>query len=241
MASGGDTGFTAAVATEAGAAEQLNQIMQAWGGGEDRGVPLDLTEVEHATSYAVDVRNKETGSSLVARFRNAANEVLLTLVKEAVTIGKALTCSGTATFVGAVTLPDSTVATAKIADNAVDDTKVGNRVPALTRRQGGSATAWGDTGTTDYTPTTVRIQAGTLSMGFIASGALASEVVTFPVAFSDTPLVFVQGRNSDAIYPGWIITDATIIGAASFVAKARNTHASLSVSIAMNWLAIGPE
>ena len=106
MASGGSTGFTRSVTGEEGAAEETNQLMAAWEGDDDRGVPLDLTEVEHATKYALDVRNKEATSSLVARYRNAAGEELLALVKEAVRIGKPCTFSGTVTFRDTVTMPD---------------------------------------------------------------------------------------------------------------------------------------
>ena len=121
-------------------------------------------------------------------------------------------------------LADGAVDTAaRLANDIVDDTKVGNRVPALTRRQGGSATDWGTVGETTYTPGAVRIQAGR----FAATGT--GETITFPVAFSYSPLVFI---TTDAPpYPGAVwYTTATAFNAIG-----------LSDGINVMWLAIGPE
>lgn len=121
-------------------------------------------------------------------------------------------------------LADGAVDTAaRLANDIVDDTKVGNRVPALTRRQGGSATDWDEYGTTNYTPTAVRMQVGK------CDSPGASLTVTFPVAFSDAPLVWIT--TNDPAYPG-AVTGAFYNG---FTAN------GLQASVMVSWLAIGPE
>lgn len=65
-------------------------------------------------------------------------------------------------------IQNSAVTTAKINNDAIDDTKAGNRIIQLYRRQGGSANDWGSTGTTTYTPTTIREQVGSIRhTGFV--------------------------------------------------------------------------
>lgn len=128
-------------------------------------------------------------------------------------------------------LADEAVTTAKIEDNAIDDTKAGDRVPQFYRRQGGGTTNWSTTGTTNYTPSAVRMQAGMFQ--WVGSVSAGTENITFPVAFSDVPLVFVQVRtginvttrasaNSTTLTVQWI-ADATI------------------TELRFQWLAIGPE
>lgn len=129
--------------------------------------------------------------------------------------------------------------TATLANNIVDDTKAGNRVPQFYRRQGGSATIWSTSGTTSHTPTAVRMQAGCREWtgGAIDTGVIA---VTFPTAFAYAPLVVttiyaasdaqnditvaIQGPTTTAVNLVWIDTGG-------------GTHTSVKI----NWLAIGPE
>jgi hypothetical protein len=84
-----------------------------------------------------------------------------------------------------------TVATAGIALNAVDDTIAGDRVPQFYRRQGGSATDWTVQGTTSRTPAAVREQVGVARVSFSSSSS-ASVTITFPVAFSNKPIVMAS-------------------------------------------------
>ncbi len=113
--------------------------------------------------------------------------------------------------------------TARLANDVVDDTKVGNRVPALTRRQGGSATNWSTPGTTAYTPTAVRMQAGR------CEAAGAQLVINFPVAFSAYPLVLITSNVPS--FPG------AVFGASESLA----TVTGLEAGVIITWLAIGPE
>jgi hypothetical protein len=111
-------------------------------------------------------------------------------------------------------IEDLAVTAAKIANNAVDDTKAGNRVPQVYRRQGGDANDWAYVGDTDYTPGAVRIQCG-----YNATAGSASKVINFPVAFSYDPLVFVTVTAAaprlvrrGAVYPGSVVITITDSG-----------------------------
>lgn len=126
---------------------------------------------------------------------------------------------------------------AKIAADAVDDTKVGDRVPAFTRRQGGSATNWRTPGATTRTPGAVRMQAGSVSVPDTAGGTVPDTVVTFPVAFSDVPLVFVSQINE-----GTLITSKVLdVTASQMTLRATATAGGGPWSAEVHWLAIGPE
>jgi hypothetical protein len=115
-------------------------------------------------------------------------------------------------------------ATAKLANNIVDDTKVGDRVPALTRRQGGHATDWMLPGTTTYTPGAVRMQCGSVNVGSAAT-------ITFPIAFSAPPIVIIVPltiqESNDHLQNVTATQFQTIYGHST-------THA-------LHWIAIGPE
>lgn len=89
--------------------------------------------------------------------------------------------------VTAAKLASNAVETAKINAFAVNDTKLGNRAPALTRRRGGSSSNWSTSGSTVYTPDGILIQVGASS-----TNASGNASVSFPVAFSVTPIVFLQ-------------------------------------------------
>lgn len=130
-----------------------------------------------------------------------------------------------------VHIGDSQVTAAKIANDSVDDTKVGDRVAQVYRRQGGDATAWDDYGLTNYTPAAVRIQVGQIYE------LDSSATVTFPVAFSASPLVFVTSRGPS----GGIIFDVFSVSATAFGVTGMNHDGSFPTSMLFSWLAIGPE
>ena len=128
---------------------------------------------------------------------------------------------------------DGSIDTAHLANDSVDDTKVGNRVPQLYRRQGGGV-YWYTAGTTDYTPTTVRMQTGSMST---ATGYS----VTFPVAFSEKPTVFLSrgelgiGQEKDVTF------GITGISTTGFTYWTWDISASTVGTAVILWLAIGPE
>jgi hypothetical protein len=133
-------------------------------------------------------------------------------------------------------MADNSVGTSEIVNDAVDDTKVGDRVPQFYRRQGGSATIWTTKGTTTYTPTSVRMQAGSIEW---TGGAAAEGIVTvtFPTAFSFAPLVFTQFYHATSFQ---IFTEPQTTSTTQVAIKWYNTIESL-ISLTIYWFAVGPE
>ena len=129
-----------------------------------------------------------------------------------------------------VKIAANAVTAAKIAADAVDDTKVGNRVPQFYRRQGSHASDWTIAGTTTYTPTTVRMQAGAVQVSPIGGFA-----VTFPTAFSGKPLVFVEAENYV------LLACLTSTSATGFTVQLWNVAAGVESAGGVHWFAVGPE
>lgn len=130
------------------------------------------------------------------------------------------------------------VTTSMIQANAIDDTLAGNRVPQFYRRQGGNATDWNTPGTTTYTPAAVRMQAGVVSVGNLAAGAEGTASITFPVAFSAKPLVFVSpgGPAADEC-TAWVAFGYSTTGFTGYVKNLSGTEKEMYLF----WQAIGPE
>lgn len=136
--------------------------------------------------------------------------------------------------------PNIMVGIDNIDDDSIDDTKAGNRVPQFYRRQGGSATSWDWAGPTNYTPTSVRMQAGRQSVGISNGNTEGTVVVTYPVAFSHEPLVFLSLAYTSRTSSFWVIGDTTA-SALTIYARRPATETSEGAILAVNWLAIGPE
>ena len=128
------------------------------------------------------------------------------------------------------------ISTAEVANDAIDDTKAGNRVLRLDRRQGGHATNWPTTGTTAYTPTGVRMQAGAANWTGTSANT-GSKTVTFPSAFSAIPLVFC------IVYWGTpdILCTCSMSSADQFTVVWRDVQGANHTFMPIWWLAIGPE
>lgn len=139
-----------------------------------------------------------------------------------------------ADIVDGTKIEDSAVDTEHIAADSVDDTKAGNRVPQFYRRQGGDTTDWDTAGTTAYTPSAVRMQGGVKAWtGSASEGTLT---VTFPVAFSAKPLVFVA-----PITPATIVTSIQAALTTSVNIYWRDTEGGAATTVNISWLAIGAE
>lgn len=141
------------------------------------------------------------------------------------------------------------VTTAKLALDSVDDTIVGNRVPALTRREGGSATDWSVGGTTDYTPGAVRMQAGAIDMTIGIGNYGVAATITYPVAFSQPPLILATARDLNTGLAGLpsataaIIVDGASPNAQALITASRPVNQSTAATwlVGVNWVAIGQE
>lgn len=135
------------------------------------------------------------------------------------------------------------VATGMIANDAVDDTKAGNRVPQFYRRQGGSSTNWNTTGATAYTPGAVRMQAGVTSVTVPAASTSAATLVTFPVAFSYAPvIIYSLGAPTTAALAYFRgLSNYSLFGTGCYIQVTLDTAPGVDRDFQINWLAIGPE
>lgn len=130
------------------------------------------------------------------------------------------------------------VATAGVANDAIDDTKVGNRVPQFIRRQGGNSANWGTAGTSNYTPGMVRMQSGSIQVTHPGGSQSSTVSVTFPVAFSQVPQVFLTTAVSDY----YLAHKFFYITATEFSFNMLTVDgASVSSPYTVQWLAVGPE
>ena len=179
---------------------------------------ITLTDVRQFAHFATMVRTEMLDSNVEGKLVNDGNSHT-----HAGGSGAPIPATGLAN--GAVDT------TARMADNIVDDTKVGNRVPQFYRRQGGSATDWTTPGTTERTPTTVRQQAGS-----ITTDASLNVTVTFPVAFSQPPLVFCQIEGN---VRGMVIIPSAVT-ASQFVVRVELDGGVQSAQTVF-WFAVGAE
>ena len=135
------------------------------------------------------------------------------------------------------------IGTAQLAADSVDDTKVGNRVPQFYRRQGGSSVNFRTAGITNFTPSGgLRIQWGVITVSVGTGQANPQQTVTFPVAFSDVPNVFLQPLDSNArqyhhAAQGETATDFVI----SLWENGLSGSFGSTFTATLGWWAIGPE
>ena len=131
------------------------------------------------------------------------------------------------------------VATSKLADNAVDDAKAGDRVPAFIRRQGGSDADWNAPGASNFTPGRVTMLCGITSVT-VSSGFGAYVDVTLPVALSKPLLYTSITYQSSVTVPREYTSYAVALNNTTIrVYGKRNSSWIESVQLDVAWLAIG--
>lgn len=109
----------------------------------------------------------------------------------------------------------------------LSDTANSNFMQFPISRQGGSATAWGTAGTTAYAETDATIQSGVVE---VVTGATGT-TLTFPVAFSDVPILILGGIADSAAHP---VPNYSSLSATNVVIK----HDSAGTR-GVPWIAIG--
>lgn len=161
--------------------------------------------------------------------------------------GYVLRRSGTSVAFGQIAaagIANGAVTNAKLADDSVDDTKAGNRVPQFPRRQGGDSANWNTPGISNYTPTMVRMQGGMEDINLGVGISENTVAITFPVAFSNVPLIWVtmqlrSGMNPDTTTYTAFVDSVSASGVTLRIARSATTDGSVTPYI--QWLAIGPE
>ena len=114
----------------------------------------------------------------------------------------------------------------------------GIKEASISNRQGGDPTDFHMHGTTNYVPTNQKIQIG---VGEWSSGGApansGSFTITFPVAFSDTPMLFLNCMINDSNSP--IVFVVTVIS--NSTAEVSWTMSETGASdVQYSWMAIGP-
>jgi len=102
------------------------------------------------------------------------------------------------------------------------------------RRQGGSASDWTTTGTTtyDYSATDIKVQVGSAAI------SAADTAITYPVAYTNKPMVFLTTSSSTTVnaFPRYKIS--TITTTQVFVTQVSDAGA-VSTTESVNWMALG--
>ena len=102
----------------------------------------------------------------------------------------------------------------------------------LESRQGGSATAWGTAGTTDYSASSIMVQIG--SVAWSGSASNDNFTVTYPDAFSYTPIILITPLSNNAR----VTATAFTVGATTFDIYWESD--TTETSLVFFWMAIGP-
>jgi len=199
--------------------------------------PVTLYDVNGVTNWISGIDNSDSDKFKIASSAALGTNDRLTIDTSGnVTVGGTVTVGalGGTGVVDATQLASNAVTTAKVADDSITSAKAGDMLPALLGRQGGSASAWLTAGTNNYTSSvTPRIQFGSVAVSLSASPT-GSANVTFPVAFSGTPVIFFQSLDN-------FIASGSPSASAVSVALRYVPGTNLTTSIGVSWLAIGPE
>lgn len=150
-----------------------------------------------------------------------------------------LDVSGSARVSSNLSVGNNLTATGNLAVTG-DMTRGGAPVPNLYRRQGGSASAWATAGNSNHIPGQTRMQAGVTSVSVTGASGNGSTAITFPVAFSNTPIVLVSIVSSSPSTPIATVR-APSVAASGFTAQIRQESGGGDNTYTVSWLAIGPE
>ena len=95
-----DNGIHKSIGRKLDSYYDLNQIIEAWEGDEDKGQPLKLTAINDAVNYAVDIRNLDPTNSYGLRVRNASGEPFSGQIRASALLGKNMTVASGVTIDG---------------------------------------------------------------------------------------------------------------------------------------------
>lgn len=216
------------------------------------GTPIDaakLNKIEqaledaHADGFVTNAKIRDSaGRSVIGRAGATTGDVAdITAISDTV-LGRRGANDLAFGQVQSTQIQNGQVLTVNIGDLNVTQGKLAPGASKLTNRQGGSATNWRTKGITNYTPAAVRMQSGVIEIPISDLNYTGSVSVTFPVAFSNTPIVMVSVAIATGINPGVGLHVETPAGSASavtiWVGRTANSGSAL---VEVNWLAIGPE
>lgn len=132
---------------------------------------------------------------------------------------------------------------AGIADGTIDSDKIGNLIPKIVGRVGGSANDWNTAGSTEYTPGVVRCCMGVASVTISAGNGNGNAAVAFITGsyFDYKPIVICSIINVG----GGVIYSASAdsVSSTGFTANLTRTDGGVQgvdVTIDIAWIAFGP-
>jgi len=102
----------------------------------------------------------------------------------------------------------------------------------ILRRKGGSASDWNTGGTTTYTPTAPKFQAGSVSVTFTNNGTAS---VTYPIAFTNKPIPILSVEEDIGV----VIVNSEGHLNSGFGLRLWDINTSGSITVTVYWLAIG--
>ena len=150
----------------------------------------------------------------------------------------------TATTIGDMSYASATDALSRLAIGSASQLLATNSgatapewVSLVPKREGGHASNWTTSGTTEYTPTNAIIQAGSINVDATTGSGpyYGTSAVTYPDTFGQVPLVFLTPIYATDVYvDAKISTNPTTSGF-----TARVVSSGSSSGIAVMWLAIG--
>ena len=110
------------------------------------------------------------------------------------------------------------------------------------RRRGGSSSSWNSGGSTNYTVGGTRIQSGVATLTWDSNDQSDTKSVTFPVAYSQKPLIFLTLLNAASSQKRTLLPSVESVSASSVTLRGQRTDgtSSLSTTADVQWVAIGP-
>lgn len=110
------------------------------------------------------------------------------------------------------------------------------------RRRGGSSSSWNSGGSTNYIVGGARIQSGVATLTWDDNDQSDTKVVTFPVAYSQKPLVFLTLLNAANSQKRTLLATVESVSATSVTLRGQRTDgaADLITTADVQWTAIGP-
>lgn len=182
-----------------------------------------MTGVLNLSTANPVVRFRETDGSADNQYWDISvngEQFLIRALNDALSSGTSvLVVDRTGTTIDTVNFPNGTLQS--------QGNEVWDRGDLAIRRQGGNASNWATAGTTNYTPSSVRIQTG------VVEREPGPSFVTFPTAFAGTPVVTVTAvaATADAF------VSVSGVGTTGFTINLGGTASNAS---AFTWMAIGP-
>ena len=203
--------FQVVIYGEASEIEDLNQYAGALNGTALLGQPIVLTQLNDAATYALVARNLDTGNCKVLQLKDHADARIMDVDGDQIKVGWPI-------------VMDAGVFVQKHAK--------------ILARQGGSATDWSASGTTEYNPTSIVEQRGVDLWYDVAKAWLGNHSVTFPQVFAYAPHVQATVIASGS---GTNVLTITAISATGFTWQWESRNgSSLHDTVKVHWVAVGP-